>query len=175
MSRVLVIGSPGAGKSTFAKALAQRSGLPLVHLDAEYWNPGWVETPKDAWEARLAEIIAADRWVMDGNYGGSLPQRIAAPDTIVVLDYPTWLCLSRIIKRWWTHRGISRPDMAADCPERLDPSFLLYVARFRQNKRWRNEALLTQFKGAVHRFATQEAAASWLGALPPDSVSPSRI
>jgi adenylate kinase family enzyme len=77
MRRVLVIGSGGAGKSTFATRLAQLTGLPLFHLDALYWKPGWVETPKEVWSRTMGQLIAGARWVMDGNYGGTLEQRLA--------------------------------------------------------------------------------------------------
>ena len=60
MQRVMVIGSPGAGKSTFARAIAERLGLPLIHLDAEYWQAGWVEPPADEWRGRVVELVAGD-------------------------------------------------------------------------------------------------------------------
>ena len=72
MKRVLVIGSGGAGKSTFATRLGARLGLPVIHLDRVYWQPGWVETPKDEWLRKVEEMCAADAWVMDGNYSGTL-------------------------------------------------------------------------------------------------------
>ena len=162
MEKVMVIGSPGAGKSTFASALSRRCGLPVVHLDAEYWQPGWVEYPADAWLEKLDRIIAAPTWVIDGNYGGSLPQRLAAADTVVLLDFPTWLCLWRLIKRVWTFHGRSRPDVAADCPERFDITFLFYVLMFRTNKTPRNEALLSRFNGTIHRFRRPAEAETWL-------------
>lgn len=93
MRRVMVIGSPGAGKSTLARELAKVTDLPLRHLDAEYWLPGWIERDPAEWHAKQTALIAGDRWIIDGNYGASLPLRIAAADTIVWLDYPTWLCL----------------------------------------------------------------------------------
>ncbi len=68
MERVLVIGSPGAGKSTFATKLARRTGLPLIHLDQQYWRSGWVEPPKEEWLDKLGGLIAGRRWIMDGNY-----------------------------------------------------------------------------------------------------------
>lgn len=67
MQRVLVIGSPGSGKSTLATELAERTGLPLIHLDQEYWRAGWVEPPKAEWRQRVADLISRERWVMDGN------------------------------------------------------------------------------------------------------------
>ena len=127
MKRVLVIGSGGAGKSTLARRLGERLGLEVVHLDALYWQAGWVEPAKEAWRERVAELVRADAWVMDGNYSGTLEARLAACDTVVFLDLPRTLCLWRIIKRSLTHRGRSRPDMAAGCPEQLTLEFLRWV------------------------------------------------
>src|SRR5690348_1067898 len=64
LNRVLIIGSPGSGKSTLATELLRRTGLPLVHLDREYWRSGWVETPQDEWRERVAEIVAGERWII---------------------------------------------------------------------------------------------------------------
>lgn len=128
MKRILVIGCSGAGKSTLSTELAARLNLPLIHLDAEYWQPGWVETPKPEWKARVATLIERERWVMDGNYSGTLAERAAACDTVVLLDYPRLLCLYRVVKRAVRFRGVVRPDLSAGNPEKL-PSveFLLWI------------------------------------------------
>ena len=127
MHRVLVIGSGGAGKSTFARRLARCTGLPLVHLDSLYWKPGWIEPSKDQWRRTMDALLTADRWVMDGNYGGSLEQRLAACDTVVFLDLPRRVCLWRILLRRVKHHRSSRPDIAAGCPERLTWDFVRWV------------------------------------------------
>ena len=57
MKKVLVIGSGGAGKSTFARRLSKKTGLEVIHLDQLYWKPNWVETPKDEWQEIVKEII----------------------------------------------------------------------------------------------------------------------
>jgi len=100
MKRIAVVGSSGAGKSTLASQLAQRLNLPLYHLDAFYWKPGWTETPKQEWEAVHAELIARAAWVIDGNYGGTMDGRLAAADAIIFMNYPRMLCLWRPISRW---------------------------------------------------------------------------
>lgn len=132
MQRILIIGSPGSGKSTLARGLSARTGLPLVHLDQLYWRPGWVEADKDEWNAALAEALAQPRWIIEGNYGTSLAQRLLAADAAVLLDLPTWQCVWRIVKRLIAHRGRVRPDVAAGCPERLDWGFLWYTVAFRR-------------------------------------------
>ena len=165
MQRVVVIGSPGSGKSTLARKLAQRTGLPLVHLDAEYWSAGWVEMKRSNWVAHVDRLAAAPSWIIDGNYGGTLMQRIARADTAVWLDYPTALCLARVLRRWVLHRGKTRPDMAPGCPERLDPAFLMYVVRFRAEWRIRNRDALAGFAGQVHHFTRPADAQRWLATL----------
>jgi adenylate kinase family enzyme len=127
MKRVLVIGSGGAGKSTFARRLGERLGLPVIHLDKVYWRPGWVEPPKDEWRRVVEEMCAGDSWVMDGNYSGTLDVRLEACDTIVFLDLPRALCAWRILRRALKHRGSSRPDMGEGCHEQLNKDFLVFV------------------------------------------------
>lgn len=135
MRRVSIIGSGGAGKSTLAVRVGERLGLPVVHLDARYWRPGWVPTPPDAWRREVAALIAAPAWVMDGNYGGTLDVRLAASDTVVFLDLPRVVCLSRILRRAVRHRGRSRPDMTPGCPERLTWEFVRWVWDYPRRRR----------------------------------------
>ena len=167
MERILVIGSPGAGKSTLSNVLAQRTGLPLFHLDKMHWLPGWIERDRDEGRAELAGVLAQDCWIIDGNYGSVLPMRLARADTVVWLDYPTPVCLGRVLKRWWQHRGRTRPDMTPGCPEHLDAKFLLYVLSFRSAWRQRNAAALAGFTGRVIRFANSRQAQNWLDSLVP--------
>lgn len=127
MRRVLVIGSGGAGKSTFARTLGARTGLPVIHLDACYWRAGWDPTPPDEWKQVVRELVARETWVMDGNYGGTLDARLAACDTVVFLDPPRLVCLWRVVRRWTQHRGSARPDMAPGCDEQLSLEFLRWV------------------------------------------------
>jgi adenylate kinase family enzyme len=135
MRRVLVIGSGGAGKSTFAIELAKRTGLPLVHLDALYWQPGWQPLSKSAWASTVERLIAEERWIMDGNFGGSLERRLAACDTVVFLDLPWWICLWRVIGRRVRHHGRTRPEMSAGCNERLDWAFLWWIFSYPWQRR----------------------------------------
>ena len=130
MRRVLVIGISGAGKSTFARELAERTGLPLVHLDKEFWRPGWVTTPQPEWRAKVEALAAQDAWIMDGNYGGSLRLRLPRADTVFWFDYPRLRCLRQIAWRISTTYGRVRPDLAPGCPEQIDWEFLRFVWDF---------------------------------------------
>jgi adenylate kinase family enzyme len=135
MKRVLVIGSGGAGKSTFARRLGARLRLPVIHLDKAFWRAGWVETPKDEWRRTVEELCAGGAWVMDGNYSGTLDVRLAACDSVVFLDLPRTLCLWRVLKRALIYRGTSRPDVAEGCHEHLNMEFFLWVWNYPKRSR----------------------------------------
>lgn len=125
MQRVLVVGSGGAGKSTFSDELGTRTGLPVVHLDRHFWKPGWVPTPRDDWRARQEVFVAADAWILDGNYSGTLDVRLARADTIVLLDMGRFRCLWRVVKR--TIRNWGRAVTAPGCPDRFELEFTRWV------------------------------------------------
>src|SRR5687767_5604500 len=135
LKRVLIIGSGGSGKTTVARELAARTGLPLVHLDQLFWHPGWVPTPDDEWDALIQRLIAQEQWIMDGNYGRTLSVRLAAADTIIFLDLPRLVCTWRIIVRRFRHFGRSRPDVAPGCPERLTWEFVNWVWTYPARRR----------------------------------------
>jgi adenylate kinase family enzyme len=135
MKRVLVIGSGGAGKSHFARELGARTGLPVTHLDELYWRPGWVPQEREAWTAQVGTLLAQPEWILDGNFGGTLPQRLCACDTVVFLDLPRLVCLYRVLLRRWNHRGRSRPDMAPGCPERIDMEFVRWILTYPETRR----------------------------------------
>jgi len=144
MRRVLVVGSGGAGKSTFARRLGARLGLPVIHLDVCFWRPGWVETPKEEWRRTVEELCGREAWVMDGNFSGTLEVRLAACDTVVFLDMPRAVCVWRALKRWVTYRKGRRPDMAEGCDEKFDLKFLHWVWTFPSGSRPKVVALIDE-------------------------------
>ena len=131
----MVIGCCGSGKSTLSRKLVQILGLPLFHLDQYYWKPNWVETPKSEWPNIVQTLADKDKWIVDGNYGGTMDIRLKRADTIIYLDYPTWRCLGRVIKRIVKYKGKVRPDMVEGCRERFDLDFLHYVLVFNLTRR----------------------------------------
>ena len=149
MERVLVLGGCGAGKSTFAQRLGALLGTPVVHFDQQYFLPNWVEPEGNRWHEKIDEVLATDRWVIDGNYVPTLAQRLARADTVILLDLPTWICLARIFYRIASTYGRVRFDMASGCPERLDFEFIRYAATFRKRQRPRLLAGLQSFGGQV--------------------------
>ncbi|WP_344234749.1 hypothetical protein [Kribbella hippodromi] len=95
----------GAGKSTFSRALAAKSGLPLIHLDLQFWKPGWTEPSEAEWREKQRGLLAGDAWIVDGNYAETLDLRLERADTVVLLATPWWRCAGRAMLR-----GFRMPD-----------------------------------------------------------------
>jgi adenylate kinase family enzyme len=132
MRRVLVIGSPGAGKSTFSHALGDASGIPVIHVDHLFWQAGWVQTPKAIYVEKLKAVIAGERWIFDGINASTFDLRIPRADTIIWLQRSRAVCLWRIARRVLTTYGQVRPDMAPGCPEKFDWQFVRWVWNFQR-------------------------------------------
>jgi adenylate kinase family enzyme len=135
MRKVLLIGAGGGGKSVLAARIAAQTRLPLIHLDALFWKPGWVQMPRDEWRRVIEELVRGDAWIMDGNYGGTLDLRLAACDTVLFLDFPPLMCLWRVLKRQVQFHNKSRPDAGRDCPEQLNWEFLRWIWTYRRKRR----------------------------------------
>lgn len=140
VKRVAVVGPGGAGKSTFASALGARTGLPVVHLDRHFWKPGWVETEGAEWRQVQFELFGGDRWIADGNYGGSFDVRFARADTVVVIARPRLACLAGALRRSGRNRG--RAVQADGCPERLQVDFYRWIWNYERDSRPRLDAAL---------------------------------
>jgi adenylate kinase family enzyme len=134
VKRILVIGHPGAGKSTLASELGKKIGLPVVHLDKEFWQPGWIRTPEDEWWQQVTSIITSDRWIIDGTFDRTLDLRLKRADTVILLDYSRYLCLWRIMKRVVANFGKVRPNMASGCPDKFDLEFLRWAWNYRRDR-----------------------------------------
>ena len=147
MERILIIGCGGAGKSTLARKLGEKLGIPVVHLDKLFWKPGWVESAPEEIDAKIMEELRKPKWIMDGNFNRTLPQRVKYCDTIIYLDFSRTACLMGVVKRILTTYGTVRPDMGEGCPERFDLEFLKWVWNYNKNKRERNYRLLNEAEG----------------------------
>ncbi len=130
MRRVLVIGSPGAGKTTLSTRLAAKLGVPVHYLDLHHWEPGWKY--RDAARAREAMTALSEtpEWVIDGNFAESFDLRMRRADTLVWLDYPRATCVGRILLRTIRDYGQQKPDLPAGCPETFDVGVFRFAWRF---------------------------------------------
>ena len=135
MERIILVGCGGAGKSTLARAMGERTGLPVVHLDQIFWRENWQSIPREEFDQLLQVEVEKPRWIIDGDYGRTLPLRLKSCDTAIFLDYPRWQCVLGVLKRILTSHGRTRPDMAQGCKERFDWEFLTWVWNWRKNKR----------------------------------------
>jgi len=134
----MIIGGPGSGKSTLARAMGERLGLTVTHIDQLQFEPGWVETNSETRDAQLREVIARPSWIIDGNYFSTIDDRMARADTLIWLDIPIWRRLWRVARRTLRYYGQSRPDLPEGCPERFSLEFIHYILS--SNKRQRAKA-----------------------------------
>jgi adenylate kinase family enzyme len=165
VQRVAIVGPGGAGKSTFADELGRRTGISVVHLDQYFWKPNWIPTPGEKWVDLQFELFSGDRWIADGNYGGTLDVRLSRADTVIVVTLPRWQCTWRAFKR-----GLPTPwrsDSSEGCPERLDLKFLLWVWRYPIDSRPRLDRATDRFRDRLNvvELASTSAAQSFLDEL----------
>jgi adenylate kinase family enzyme len=122
VKRVAIVGTPGAGKSTLARELGARAGLPVIHLDQHHFLPGWQRKPDEEWDRIAAELLADDRWVMDGAF--AMEGAIERADTIVFLDFSRARGYLGSVKRLaLAYLGRHAPDFAPGCEDKLDRDF----------------------------------------------------
>jgi adenylate kinase family enzyme len=125
--RILILGPSGSGKSTLAVELGSRLSLPVIHLDAHFWQAGWVESERADFAARVDRLADQPSWVMDGNYSYTLEHRLERADQLIYVHAGRWRCLVNVVRRWLTHHGRQRPDMAEGCPEKIHLEFVLWI------------------------------------------------
>ena len=147
MERIIIIGCGGAGKSTLARQLGDKLDLPVVHLDKLFWKPGWVESSREEIDGKIFAQLQKPRWIMDGNYNRTLPERLQYCDTVIYMDFSRLACLMGVAKRILTTYGTVRPDMGEGCPERFDLDFLKWVWNFNGKNRERYYRLLQDTEG----------------------------
>ena len=130
MKKVIVIGCPGSGKSTVSRALHNKTGIPLYHLDMMYWNADKTTVEKNVFLEQLSAVLKKDAWIIDGNYGSTMELRMAACDTVIFLDYPLDVCLDGIRNR----RGKPRSDMPWIETEE-DAEFIEFIKNYNEQQK----------------------------------------
>lgn len=169
MERVLIIGNAGSGKTTFAKQLAEKRCLPLVHLDKLYWRGNWEHLSRDEFDAALQTELEKPQWIIDGNFNRTLPHRLKYCDTVFFFDLPAIICVAGITKRILSNYGKSREDMGGNCTEYFDTQKIsLYrnVLTFRKQHRKDYYALLSKTENInIIVFRNRQQAKTFLRSL----------
>ena len=140
LKKTIVIGCPGSGKSTISRALHNKTGIPLYHLDMMYWNDDRTTVEKSVFLERLSVVLEKDEWIIDGNYGATMELRMAACDTVIFLDYPLDVCLDGIRER----RGKPRSDMPWIETEE-DAEFIEFIKNYNEQQKPKVLELLEKY------------------------------
>jgi hypothetical protein len=170
VDRILVVGCPASGKSTFAARLAHGLNVPLVNLDELWFGPGWSAPDPVQSARRVDDFIAAPRWVIDGNHQSTFERRLAAADCVVSFDRPPPYCALSYLRRaarlkvaaW---RGADQMDFPSymclpDGKIRVTSRpvrFVLFILRFGEVRR-EMDASLAGFNGRVIRIKSFDEA-----------------
>lgn len=163
MDKIIVIGCPGSGKSTFSRALHDKTGIPLHYLDRMHWNADRTYGTREELIKKLNHILPQNRWIIDGNYGSTMELRLGACDTVFLLDYPTEICLEGIRER----AGKPRPDMPwVEKPGEIDEEFMAFIRNYNKFERPKVFKRLNKFSDkTIYIFSSRTEADAFLASL----------
>lgn len=147
--KIAVIGYSGSGKSTLAATLGKQLSIPVLHLDAINFEAGWAERNREEAKALVADFLQHESWIIDGNYGELyFNERLTDADRIILFQFSRVRCLIRVLRRYQMYKGQTRPDLAENCPEKIDAEFLFWVLFKGRSRRRRNH-----FKQIAQQYA----------------------
>ena len=147
MKKVIVIGCPGSGKTTFAEKLNEATGLPLYYLDAIWHKPDRTHISRDEFDHRILEIFASPEWIIDGNYNRTIEMRLKECDTVFLFDLPTEVCLQGATERL----GKGRYDMPW-IEKEMSPEFEGFINDFSEKSLPGIYALIDKYKECKNVF-----------------------
>ncbi len=159
MEKVIIIGCPGSGKSTFGRKLRDITGLPLYHLDMMYWNDDKTTVPKEVFLERLQETMSNPKWIIDGNYGSTMEMRLKECDTVFFLDYPTEVCIEGIEAR----KGNPRSDIPWIGNDTEEEEFVAFIKSYNSVSRPEVIRLLAKYSSKkIVAFTSREESEEYL-------------
>jgi len=160
------MGCGGSGKSHLARSLGAALGITPVHLDALYYDADWKPLDKDTFAGLQHDLVAAPKWIIDGNYASTLPIRLQAADTVIFLDLPGWSCLWGILQRRLRHGG--GQHQAIGVYDRITWNFVRYILGYRRTMAPRVRALIASHAGdaEVIILRSRRAARGYLATMP---------
>jgi adenylate kinase family enzyme len=162
MKRIIVIGCPGSGKSTFSRALHEKTGAPLFHLDRMFWKEDGTTVERSVFLERLTDALEKDVWIIDGNYASTMEMRMQACDTVVFLDYSQEVCLDGVKVR----KGKRRSDLPWIEPEDDDREFLAFIKSYNTQQRPKVMELLHAYSHKnIYIFSDRSEAEAFLAQL----------
>lgn len=135
ISRVSVIGGSGCGKTTLADSLGNDMELPVYHLDGVNYFPNWEERDRDDRDKIILELVKKKKWIIDGNYTGTLEKRLQASDMVIYLDYSIYMRISGVLKRYYQCLGRGERKEIPGCKERVDKEHIMSIFSWNSDKR----------------------------------------
>lgn len=158
MKKIIVIGCPGSGKSTFSRALHHKTNIPLYHLDMMFWNADKTTVEKSVFLERLVHVLEGEEWIVDGNYASTMNERMAACDTVIFLDYPADVCLNGVRER----QGKVREDIPWIETED-DAEFIEFIKKFNEQQKTQILTLLEKYNDkSIYIFKSREEEITFL-------------
>lgn len=163
MKKIMIIGCPGSGKSTFSRALHKKTGIPLYHLDQMNWNADKTTVEKSVFMQRLFDTLQKEQWIIDGDYASSMEIRLQACDTVFFLDYPLDTCIEGVKSR----RGKERSDMPwVEAENEEDEAFIEFIRHYESENKPKVMELLKQYsQKRIYIFKDRNEADAYLKRL----------
>lgn len=152
-TRIAIVGISGSGKSVVSRTIAEKTNLPLYHMDQLFWQGSWVAVPEAEYVQEHNKLIELEQWIIEGYVDEPMAERLSRAELVLYLDYPGWLCAWRVVKRWLMHRKNARPELPKEARERLRGEFLWVVFSRAERIRLENSIAIAKPKNII-RFKT---------------------